>query len=101
MTTSATAAPSMDRRGSAAPARTAAPVAPATPAVVEDSAPDRLLDRADLPAVVGVVARVTLAAFENRALMPILPAVVRDLAGWALFGASAGATLETFTVATG
>src|SRR4051794_28179319 len=100
MTTSATAAPSTDRPGSAAPAPTAAPVAPATPPVVEDPSPGRLLDRANLPVVVGVVALVTLAAFENRAVMTILPTVVRDLDGWALFGASTGATLVTFTVAT-
>lgn len=63
------------------------------------TAPVRLLDRANLPVVVGVVALVTLAAFENRAVMTILPTVVRELDGWALFGASTGATLVTFTVA--
>ncbi|NHA68977.1 MFS transporter [Phycicoccus flavus] len=61
---------------------------------------ERLLDRRYLPVVVGVVALVTLAAFENRAVMTILPVVVRDLDGWALFGASTGASLVTFTVAT-
>src|SRR5512132_2116324 len=59
------------------------------------AAPLRLLDRANLPVVVGVVALVTLAAFENRAVMTILPTVVRELDGWALFGASTGATLVT------
>src|SRR5215203_6092467 len=63
------------------------------------TAPVRLLARANLPVVVGVVALVTLAAFENRAVMTILPTVVRDLDGWALFGASTGASLVTFTVA--
>ena len=62
-------------------------------------APVRLLARANLPVVVGVVALVTLAAFENRAVSTILPTVVRQLDGWALFGASTGATLVTFTVA--
>ncbi|HYN65937.1 MAG TPA: MFS transporter [Ornithinibacter sp.] len=62
-------------------------------------APARLLARANLPVVVGIVALVTLAAFENRAVMTILPTVVRELDGWALFGASTGATLVTFTVA--
>ena len=76
MTTSATAAP------------THAPEAPV-----------RLLARANLPVVVGIVALVTLAAFENRAVSTILPTVVRELDGWALFGASTGATLVTFTVA--
>lgn len=61
---------------------------------------ERLLDRRHLPVVVGVLALVTLAAFENRAVQTILPVVVRDLDGWALFGASTGASLVTFTVAT-
>jgi MFS family permease len=59
----------------------------------------RLLSPANLPVVVGVVALVTLAAFENRAVSTILPTIVRDLDGWALFGASTGATLVTFTIA--
>ena len=63
------------------------------------SEPVRLLARENLPVVVGVVALVTLAAFENRAVMTILPTVVRELDGWALFGASTGASLVTFTVA--
>ena len=62
-------------------------------------APVRLLARANLPVVVGVVALVTLAAFENRAVSTILPTIVRELDGWALFGASTGAPLVTFTVA--
>jgi MFS family permease len=70
---------------------TALPVAP--------EAPVRLLARANLPVVVGIVALVTLAAFENRAVSTILPTVVRELDGWALFGASTGATLVTFTIA--
>lgn len=61
---------------------------------------ERLLDRRHLPVVVGVLALVTLAAFENRAVQTILPVIVRELDGWALFGASTGATLVTFTVAT-
>src|SRR6187551_1241267 len=79
MTTSGTAAP------------TAAADAP--------EGPVRLLARANLPVVVGVVALVTLAAFENRAVSTILPTIVRELDGWALFGASTGATLVTFTIA--
>ena len=76
---------------------TAAPTAAA-----DANAPDgpvRLLARANLPVVVGVVALVTLAAFENRAVSTILPTIVRELDGWALFGASTGATLVTFTIA--
>ena len=62
-------------------------------------APVRLLARENLPVVVGIVALVTLAAFENRAVNTILPTVVRELDGWALFGASTGASLVTFTIA--
>lgn len=47
-----------------------------------------------------MIALVTLGAFENRAVVSILPSVVRHLDGWALFGASAGAPLVTITVAT-
>ena len=47
-----------DRRPHRAPPRPAGPTAPV-----------RLLDRANLPVVVGIVALVTLAAFENRAVM--------------------------------
>ncbi|MGL5851509.1 MAG: MFS transporter, partial [Phycicoccus sp.] len=61
--------------------------------------PARLADRRYLPTVIGLVALVTLAAFENRAVLTILPIVVRDLDGWSLFGAATGATLVTFTVA--
>jgi MFS family permease len=76
----------------------AATPAPVTVAPTTET-PVRLLDRAHLPVVVGIIALVTLAAFENRAVMTILPTVVRELDGWALFGASTGATLVTFTVA--
>lgn len=70
---------------------------PSAPTTVE--APVRLLSREHLPVVVGIVALVTLAAFENRAVMTILPTVVRELDGWGLFGASTGVTLVTFTIA--
>lgn len=69
-----------------------------TAAPVPTASRERLLDRRHLPVVVGVVALVTLAAFENRAVQTILPVVVRDLDGWALFGASTGASLVTFTL---
>ena len=93
MTTSGTAVPSADLPDLPDRANTS------TPAPDDPTRPVRLLDRANLPVVVGVVALVTLAAFENRAVMTILPTVVRDLDGWALFGASMGASLVTFTVA--
>jgi MFS family permease len=80
---------------------TTSPTAPAEPREEreEREAPVRLLSRANLPVVVGIVALVTLAAFENRAVSTILPTVVRELDGWALFGASTGAPLVTFTIA--
>jgi MFS family permease len=93
MTTSGTAAPPADHPEGPS----GAPTTPAAPG--DERRPVRLRDRANLPVVVGVVALVTLAAFENRAFMTILPTVVRELDGWALFGASTGAGLVTFTVA--
>ena len=67
----------------------------------------RLLDwrsrpssRENLPVVAGVLALVTLAAFENRAVATVLPVVVRDLDGWGLFGAATGASLVALVVAT-
>ena len=98
MTTSGTAAPSTDLPDRAAATTTTTPT-PSSTSTPGSTAPVRLLDRANLPVVVGIVALVTLAAFENRAVMTILPTVVRDLDGWSLFGASMGAPLFTFTVA--
>ena len=66
---------------------------------VRAAAAPRLLTRESLPVVAGSVALVTLGAFENRAVMTILPTVVRELDGWALFGAATGAPLVTFTIA--
>lgn len=80
------------------PTSAKAPTTTAGPAPAAAS-PVRLLARENLPVVVGIVALVTLAAFENRAVSTILPTVVRQLDGWALFGASTGATLVTFTIA--
>jgi MFS family permease len=79
----------------AAPAATSADTSAAAPGDV----PSRLLTRQHLPVVAGTVALVTLGAFENRAVMTILPTVVRELDGWGLFGAAAGAPLVTFTIA--
>ncbi|MFL6176987.1 MAG: MFS transporter [Ornithinibacter sp.] len=97
---SATSAPALPQPAveeSAAPPTSAAPTAAAP--TIADEAPVRLLARANLPVVVGVVALVTLAAFENRAVSTILPTLVRELDGWTLFGASTGATVVTFTIA--
>lgn len=82
-----------------APPTSARPTPTAPASAPPADAPVRLLDREHLPVVIGIIALVTLAAFENRAVMTILPTVVRELDGWALFGASTGAPLVTFTVA--
>src|SRR5918994_2174749 len=68
--------------------RTSLATPPRTPPLT--APPGRLFAREHLPVVAGTVALVTLAAFENRAVMTILPTVTRDLDGWALFGAWAG-----------
>lgn len=73
--------------------------APGASPAVRATAPVRLFARENLPVVIGVVALVTLAAFENRAVSTILATIVRELDGWALFGASTGAPLVTFTIA--
>jgi MFS family permease len=59
-----------------------------------------LLQRAHLPFAIGAVALVTLGAFENRAVMTVLPSVADDLDGLWLFGAAAAAPLISFVVAT-
>lgn len=60
--------------------------------------PPRLLSREHGPIAVGIVAVVTLQAFENRAVVSIVPTVVRALDGWTLFGAASGLALVTFTL---
>lgn len=67
--------------------------------VPADRAAPRLLAREHLPVVLGVISLVTLGAFENRAVVSILPTVVRAIDGWSLFGAAGGAPLATFAVA--
>ena len=62
--------------------------------------PPTLLHRAHLPFVVGAVALVTLGAFENRAVMTVLPTVAGSLDGMWLFGAASGAPLISFVIAT-
>ena len=59
-----------------------------------------LLQRAHLPFAIGAVALVTLGAFENRAVMTVLPTVAHDLDGLWLFGAAAAAPLISFVVST-
>lgn len=59
-----------------------------------------LRDRAHLPFAIGAVALVTLGAFENRAVMTIMPTVARELDGLWLYGAASAAPLVSFVVAT-
>lgn len=59
-----------------------------------------LRQRAHLPFAIGAVALVTLGAFENRAVMTVLPTVAGDLDGLWLFGAAAAAPLISFVVST-
>ena len=63
-------------------------------------APPTLLQRAHLPFAIGAVALVTLGAFENRAVLTVLPTVADHLDGLWLFGAAAAAPLISFVVAT-
>jgi len=70
-----------------------------TPDTALDAQPS-LLQRAHLPFAIGAVALVTLGAFENRAVMTVLPSVADDLDGLWLFGAAAAAPLISFVVAT-
>jgi hypothetical protein len=62
--------------------------------------PPTLLHRAHLPLAAGAVALVTLGAFENRAVMTVLPTAARELDGLWLFGVASGAPLISFVVAT-
>ena len=63
-------------------------------------APPTLLQRAHLPFAIGSVALVTLGAFENRAVLTVLPTVADHLDGLWLFGAAAAAPLISLVVAT-
>ncbi len=60
--------------------------------------PARLLSREHWPIAIGAIAIVTLQAFENRAVVSIVPTVVQALDGWSLFGAASGLALVTFTL---
>ena len=56
--------------------------------------------RDSLPFATGAVALVTLGAFENRAVMTVLPTVAEQLGGLWLFGAASAGSLISFVVAT-
>lgn len=60
---------------------------------------DRLFSRQHLPVATGIIALVTLGAFENRATISIMPTAVRALDGLAWFGAANAASMVTFMVA--
>lgn len=59
-----------------------------------------LLHREHLPFAVGAVGLVTLGAFENRAVMTVLPTVAERLGGLWLFGAASAAPMVSFVLAT-
>ncbi len=59
-----------------------------------------LLHRQHLPFAVGAVGLVTLGAFENRAVLTVLPTVAERLGGLWLFGAASSAPMISFVVAT-
>jgi MFS family permease len=72
----------------------------ATAAATPAPAPPSLLHRDHLPFAVGAVALVTLGAFENRAVMTVLPTVAERLGGLWLFGAASAAPMISFVLAT-
>ena len=59
-----------------------------------------LLTRQHLPFAVGAVALVTLGAFENRAVLTVLPTVAEQLGGLWLFGPASAAPMISFVLAT-
>ncbi|PRY58199.1 MFS transporter [Knoellia remsis] len=60
---------------------------------------ERLFSAKHLPVAAGIVALVTLGAFENRATIAILPTAARALDGLAWFGPANAAPMVTFMVA--
>jgi MFS family permease len=74
-------------------------MAPMTATAAATRAPS-LLTRQHLPFAVGAVALVTLGAFENRAVLTILPTVAEKLGGLWLFGPASAAPMISFVLAT-
>ena len=72
----------------------------ATAAAPHRSSPPSILHREHLPFAVGAVALVTLGAFENRAVLTVLPTVAERLGGLWLFGAASAAPMISFVLAT-
>ncbi|MFC7490995.1 MULTISPECIES: MFS transporter [unclassified Knoellia] len=71
---------------------------PTTPNLADDP-PERLFSAKHLPVAVGIIALVTLGAFENRATISIMPTAARALDGLAWFGPANAASMVTFMVA--
>ncbi|ADB34548.1 major facilitator superfamily MFS_1 [Kribbella flavida DSM 17836] len=65
---------------------------------VVDDPPQRLFGRDHLPLVLGVVALVTLAAFENRAVGTALPTMVREFDALGSFGLANAAPNASYLV---
>ena len=61
--------------------------------------PERLFSAKHLPVAIGIIALVTLGAFENRATISIMPTAARALDGLAWFGPANAASMATFMVA--
>ncbi|HET9632508.1 MAG TPA: MFS transporter, partial [Terrabacter sp.] len=63
-----------------------------------DTVSPRLLSRANAPLALGVVALVTLGAFENRAISTALPTMLGDLDAVTSFGVVTAAPLAAYLV---
>jgi MFS family permease len=61
--------------------------------------PEKLFSAKHLPVAIGIIALVTLGAFENRATISIMPTAARALDGLAWFGPANAASMVTFMVA--
>lgn len=75
-----------------------APLASTAPTRTEPPL-ERLFSAKHFPVALGVIALVTLGAFENRATISIMPTAARALDGLAWFGAANAASMVTFMVA--
>lgn len=73
--------------------------APTTQPASSAPTSERLFSAKHLPVAAGIIALVTLGAFENRAVISIMPTATRALDGLAWFGAANAASMVTFMVA--
>lgn len=73
-------------------------IAPA--ATTPPSSHDSLWTREHLPLAVAAITLVTLGAYENRAVITVLPRVAEELEGMQWFGLASGGSALTFLVAT-